>query len=1315
MAEFANSLVFALTAMNATHATLTLDGDLLKLRCAAGAVSEDIRLDAAAMEKLRGWAERHLALAEKNDAGGLVALGAEMTVWLEGTTGNLTRVLEAGTMPMIVEFVVGKMDAAERTRAFLDAPWELLALDGQHLALRADVALTVLRRIGKAQTPPTASPHRLGVVFMAAAPRGADNLNYEDEEAAILNATKDLGLDLIVEESGTLDLLAACVARERPEVVQISCHGTLEPEPGLLLEDEIGDMDFVTAAKLGQRLAAHHPRVLFLSACETAESHVVLDSLAQSLVRSGAHSVLGWAAPVLDHEAALFASLLLRKLSEGMDLAQAFSSARLELAQHESLQESPNGSLASRDWHLARLYFSAQGGGVLAKAGGPQRLSGRGQAAKTFLDVKGKQVPVAGEVEFVGRRRHVQAILREFRAAPAQRHAGVFVHGMGRQGKSSLAARVARRLEHTHEVLVLFGRYDAASILNAFRERIGTPEVTTLVNDFLPRVEQEASQLLPALTMLLEGPCRQGGQGTRPVLLIVDDFEQVLLPQESGPHRVRPELVEALRALISAFQNAETDSRLLFTSRFEFMLPDRTGAEMTDHLLKAPLHGMSDRESQKQAFAKLRHQTSLAKKQQKNLPELIQRLSRITTAAQGNPGLQDLLHSLCLDDPAACDACLAQMETYRATGEMPDADVLRQFLENLAIGALLNLLAPPARELLRASTLFGLPVPIAVMEKLAEAVGADESAIARLLALGLWESYEDLHDSQESAVALNALVAPLCVPLDTDQAKIYAQQVCRQLAVCWEIQASAKADYSRQIYMTTVEITRLALLGCDASVLSISAEDAVLYLRGKMHYLEAFRWSFEALKVLNASKMPVSVGLLRICAELHIHFGQMDVAKELLKEAIKLCSERELNGSPDHIATLVTYARYLASTGKPREAEKIFVQTEAMLPPGNERTTVQDDLARLYEARGEVELALSIYMKELSEYDALGDLRCKALTMGHIARIRNKLGQVDLALSLHQERLRILEGLGDLREMAVTWGDIARIHFEKGNYQDALELYRQELEVHQRFHDARSVAVTFGDIANILNAKGEHQEAIRLRREELKRYQDFGDRHSGAIALAHIARLQLHSGQKEEALCSYKVVISIFTELEDTRSLAVAKRDMASLQASLGNLNEARVIYEEALSVFMQLKDKKEQALTLSDIGELSHRRGSDDEALSLHEQSLSLFLELGHRSGEANALWRISKILLTKKSFDLAFQKMAQAYAILKSLGHEEGISKTGLDLGRFLCAAGQRKEGLAILQRSLEGFQKLGWSREITGTQAVLEHWSAKAANGA
>ena len=40
---------------------------------------------------------------------------------------------------------------------------------------------------------------------------------------------------------------------------------------------------------------------------------------------------------------------------------------------------------------------------------------------------------------------------------------GVLIHGMGRQGKSSLAARVANQLHH-HEPVVVFKRYDAPAI-----------------------------------------------------------------------------------------------------------------------------------------------------------------------------------------------------------------------------------------------------------------------------------------------------------------------------------------------------------------------------------------------------------------------------------------------------------------------------------------------------------------------------------------------------------------------------------------------------------------------------------------------------------------------------------------------------------------------------------------------------------------------------------------------------------------------------------------------------------------------------------
>ncbi|MBL8248835.1 MAG: hypothetical protein JNK95_10800 [Candidatus Competibacter sp.] len=44
-------------------------------------------------------------------------------------------------------------------------------------------------------------------------------------------------------------------------------------------------------------------------------------------------------------------------------------------------------------------------------------------------------------------------------------------HGMERQGKSSLAARVANRLHH-REPVVVFKHYDASAILEAFRRAI---------------------------------------------------------------------------------------------------------------------------------------------------------------------------------------------------------------------------------------------------------------------------------------------------------------------------------------------------------------------------------------------------------------------------------------------------------------------------------------------------------------------------------------------------------------------------------------------------------------------------------------------------------------------------------------------------------------------------------------------------------------------------------------------------------------------------------------------------------------------------
>ncbi|MCP4572505.1 MAG: ATP-binding protein, partial [bacterium] len=238
-----------------------------------------------------------------------------------------------------------------------------------------------------------------------------------------------------------------------------------------------------------------------------------------------------------DHEATRFAAELYRHLALGQGLAAAVAKARQELVDPQR-----KGAEPSRDWHLARLAVGREGGGVVTEGGRARRVAGPA-AQRIFLDARRERVAVAGPREFVGRRRQLQQVLRAFKAGSQERPAGVLIHGMGRQGKSSLAARVAQRRPE-HALAVLHGRYDAVAVVQAIAEALGTREIEEWAKQNLPLVERDGAALSGVLRDLLEGVCAD----KRPLLLVIDDFEQALETRSAGLPRVRPDLVEPVRA-----------------------------------------------------------------------------------------------------------------------------------------------------------------------------------------------------------------------------------------------------------------------------------------------------------------------------------------------------------------------------------------------------------------------------------------------------------------------------------------------------------------------------------------------------------------------------------------------------------------------------------------------------------------------------------------------------------------------------------------------------------------------------------------------
>jgi hypothetical protein len=195
-----------------------------------------------------------------------------------------------------------------------------------------------------------------------------------------------------------------------------------------------------------------------------------VDSLALGLVGLGMPAVLAWADAVNDRDASAFAAEVYRQAAHHATSTQAaWALARAGLLRRKRDKEPPE------HWHLARLFLGPRGGGPLAVERAA-RLASYDAGRKDIVEARGGRIEVASRFEFVGRRREIQTIRREFRRAE---HAGVVIHGFGRQGKSSLAARIMDRHPELTRV-VLFQRCDGPSLLAAIRAQVGgLPEFAT--------------------------------------------------------------------------------------------------------------------------------------------------------------------------------------------------------------------------------------------------------------------------------------------------------------------------------------------------------------------------------------------------------------------------------------------------------------------------------------------------------------------------------------------------------------------------------------------------------------------------------------------------------------------------------------------------------------------------------------------------------------------------------------------------------------------------------------------------------------------
>ena len=671
----------------------------------------------------------------------LSRIGQLLYEWADGPTERwLKRIVDDP------EGLALHIDVEEQLRHL---PWELMASGSGYLCTNPLRPFTPVRKVTDNKVLAKVETRPLRVLFLATSPEDVHPvLNFEAEERIILQATRNQAIELIVEESGTLEGLQFLVGSFGPgyfDVFHLSGHANvIEGVPRFVMENDLGLREDATAEEIAEAFQGMWPRLVFLSGCKTGQApdQGGLPSMSEELVSVGAPAVLGWALPVGDTAANTLASRLYSSLGTGTRIDEAVARAR----QHLFEKDNPN-------WHLLRLYADATPlSEMVSRANTPGRLPLQGrQASEDFLDALGKS-KVASREAFVGRRRPIQRCLRAI-SRPDSTHEALLLRGMGGLGKSTLAARICERMSATHQRAVWLGKINKREVLNLTR-KVKLPDIETVKKADKILNDTEAG-FGTRLQFLLRGP-----MATLPCLFVFDDFENGNLdPSASGEYLAKPEALDVLSALLEAIRSEKSRSRVVITSRFSFPLP--AGARVHEEGL----------ESMQGAELEKKLQLSSALRIDSDTPQELRERAIATSA--GNPRLLEWLDRVLSDAQTDHDAILSSMEAKA-----------EDFRESVLAAKLLEGQKKALRRMLALVNVFELPVPL---EAVRAVVGDswEDLHLERAVSLGLMEAGIDPIEKSPRYLVSNVLLPLLTDGISDEETKQACSAGARSLYHLW--------------------------------------------------------------------------------------------------------------------------------------------------------------------------------------------------------------------------------------------------------------------------------------------------------------------------------------------------------------------------------------------------------------------------------------------------------------------------------------------------------------------------------------------------
>ncbi|MEA2604902.1 MAG: hypothetical protein QOF89_5894 [Acidobacteriota bacterium] len=1070
--------------------------------------------------------------------------------------------------------------AGEAATELLALPWELLH-DGRSWLFQGKHAVRVRRRLPN-RHPQPARPTALPVRILLVSPRpekdGKGNrIGYIDHRVSarpLIEAVENLG-DLarlqILQPPTYIALEKALLAGDKSypfDVVHFDGHGVYDRRlglGGLCFEDpndedklEERTLDFVDATKLAGLVREHRIPLVFLEACQTAVAEVdPTASVAGRLLEEGVTSVVAMSHSVLVETARRFVHAFYADLAKGVRVGRAMLAGQQALfADDRRGKVLGAGELRLQDWFVPVLYQEEQDPQLITRIS-PQEVQ-QLEARKRRLSLGA--LPDPPSHSFQGRSRELLALERLLHREP-----WAVVRGTGGQGKTTLAAELARWLTRT-------GRFARAAFVSLEYHRDARAVLDTLGHQLLPEGDKYSVAQYPDLDQALQ-PIERA-LADHPTILVLDNCESVL--PERGEPAASEDAATAIFSLCLRLLEADPRARLVFTTR-EPLPPPFADAKCEREL------GALDRNDAIELVSEVMKQngwtppgndTGSTPQEITDLVEAVNRHARALVllarevARRGVKGTTGDLRSL-----------MANLES-KHPGD-------RENSLYASVELSLRRLSPESREHVRVLAVCQGGVHLAILEMLTELeTDATRQLAIELIEVGLGE------DMGYGHLRLDPGLPPyLLGELADDEAEALRSRWAEAMAQLTEyLYQEQSKDTRLAAQLTLLELPNLlAMLDWLQAHwppervvdLADSVEQLVAELGHPQALARATRVREQATQNLgdwsNARFLSERSNVDRLLERGDLPAAHV-AAQQLLEKCLAAGETAFPEAALDILLAYILLGRVLKRAGAAEEALVPLMEAQRQLQKladvGDSRAHYMASVAiieigdclcnlgRLDEAARAYEEAIALF----TQGNRMRDVATGKFQLGTVRLLQKRYGE---ALDIYAEARVSFESLGEPSQVSTIWHQIGRVHEDAGHFEPAEQAYRKSLAISVRESDLATQASTLDQLGLLYCAGQRVEESVVLHKQAAQIRAHLGDsaaegRSRNNLALALLA-LELYDEARQE----------LYRALECKKPYGHAARPWTTwalfgdLERATGHTEAAQAARQQAIETYL--------------------------------------------------------------------------------------------------------------------------------------------------